>query len=95
MIQIHKLRSWIPGGQTEEVTFTKEFSPHIRAVNIQELFQNIEHYLTMNVNEQTRRLQTDEDCIWEIANSIRWLSRLFSDKFKIESFLFAYSDKIE
>lgn len=37
------------------------------------------------VNNQSK---IDDDCVWEIANSIRWLNQIFKDKFKIEKFLF-------
>jgi hypothetical protein len=30
----------------------------------------------------------DDDCVWEVANSIRWLNQTFKEKFKIEKFLF-------
>jgi hypothetical protein len=32
--------------------------------------------------------ELDDDCIWEIANTMRWLNQKFKDKFKIERFLF-------
>jgi len=38
----------------------------------------------MNVN----KTKVDDDWVWEIANSIRWLSQHFKEKFKIEKFLF-------
>ncbi len=34
------------------------------------------------------KVDSDEDGIWEIANSIRWLNHTFKDKFKIEKFIF-------
>ncbi len=32
--------------------------------------------------------QIDDDSIWEIANTMRWLNQKFKDDFKIERFLF-------
>lgn len=47
----------------------------------------IENYITSNNNPTTNKVKVDEDCVWEIANSIRWLKQTFKD-FKIEKFLF-------
>lgn len=43
----------------------------------------IENYIAANAN----KTKVDEDWVWEIANSIRWLKQAFKD-FKIEKFLF-------
>jgi hypothetical protein len=52
----------------------------------------IENYITQNssngIASSTTKLKLDDDWIWEIANSIRWLSQTFREKFKIERFLF-------
>lgn len=34
------------------------------------------------------KVKVDEDFVWELANSIRWLSQAFKHTFKIEKFLF-------
>jgi hypothetical protein len=34
------------------------------------------------------KVKVDEDFVWELANSIRWLSQTFKHTFKIERFLF-------
>lgn len=33
-------------------------------------------------------IRVDEDFVWELANSVRWLSQTFKQRFKIEKFLF-------
>lgn len=33
-------------------------------------------------------IKADEDFVWELANSVRWLSQTFKQRFKIEKFLF-------
>ncbi len=44
----------------------------------------IELYILANAT----KTKVDDDWVWEIANSIRWLSQHFKEKFKIEKFLF-------
>lgn len=36
----------------------------------------------------TATIRVDEDFVWELANSVRWLSQVFKQRFKIEKFLF-------
>ena len=44
----------------------------------------LELYLVTNAN----KTKVDDDWVWEIANSIRWLSQNYKEKFKIEKFIF-------
>jgi hypothetical protein len=46
----------------------------------------IENYILSNTIGS--RVRVDDDCVWEIANSVRWISQTFKEKFKIEKFLF-------
>lgn len=48
-----------------------------------QILLQIENYIASNAN----KTKVDEDWVWEIANSIRWLKQAFKD-FKIEKFLF-------
>jgi hypothetical protein len=61
-----------------------EFCDKIKIeVQLQVLLQ-IELYIVANQS----KTKVDDDWVWEIANSIRWLSQNFKEKFKIEKFLF-------
>lgn len=53
---------------------------------IQILLQ-IENYIISNNSPISNKVKVDEDWVWEIANSTRWLKQIFKD-FKIEKFLF-------
>lgn len=53
---------------------------------IQVLLQ-IENYIVSNTSTSSSKVKVDEDWIWDIANTIRWLKQTFKD-FKIEKFLF-------
>lgn len=46
----------------------------------------LENFILLNTI--SNKVRVDDDFVWEIANSIRWLSQTFKDKFKIEKFLF-------
>lgn len=46
----------------------------------------LENYIILNT--VANKVKVDEDFVWETANSIRWLSQTFKEKFKIEKFLF-------
>lgn len=47
---------------------------------------SLEEYI--NANTALNKIPLDEDFVWEIANSIRWISQIFKEKFKIEKFIF-------
>ncbi len=47
----------------------------------------IENYIISNNSPISNKVKVDEDWVWEIANSTRWLKQIFKD-FKIEKFLF-------
>ena len=47
----------------------------------------IENYIVANTNSHSNKVKVDDDWIWDIANSIRWVKQKFKD-FKIERFLF-------
>ncbi len=49
---------------------------------IQILLQ-IENYIISNNSPISNKVKVDEDWVWEIANSTRWLKQIFKD-FKIE-----------
>lgn len=46
----------------------------------------LEEYI--NSNSSSSKISIDEDFVWEVANSVRWISQTFKEKFKIEKFLF-------
>lgn len=46
----------------------------------------LEEYI--NTNIISHKPPIDEDFVWEVANSVRWISQTFKEKFKIEKFLF-------
>jgi hypothetical protein len=52
-----------------------------------QILLQMEDYLAANT-VPGGRVRLDEDFVWDVANSIRWLSQTFKEKFKIEKFLF-------
>lgn len=48
---------------------------------------HMENYIICN-QVASGSIKVDDDFVWEMANSIRWLSQTFKQRFKIEKFLF-------
>ncbi len=64
-----------------------ELSDKLKLEGQLQVLLQIENYIIANVSATSGKVKVDDDWVWDIANSIRWLKQKFKD-FKIERFLF-------
>lgn len=64
-----------------------ELSEKLKLEGQLQVLLQIENYIVANQSPNSNKVRVDDDAVWDIANSIRWVKQKFKD-FKIERFLF-------